>query len=470
MKRLLNFFKDVKKENIIVGTYNEGEDLYSPNYFLLSCKMAGIILLSTSSLSINVANAAIEKNSIPFSITVDKILNKYESLGLFSTSSIPVVKIVNSNEHSSSSHIAGVINSCDVKIALDSSGKVESLIPDVNINFNNSLYREASLNHEIAHCYNNKVFRNSGLSKSSERWMSEWIVGDYVDANPIKSLFEENFADTYGMMLTLYNHNFSKESITLLKNWKDTRKIKRESDEKSGSGLLSNSHQTDFSLDYLYNNIDKVKKMDVKEYANFAMEASSRSIMYILNSNRKMVKKIKLNNDGNWVLNESTNNVSTQGFEAINQVMDSYRNNIINYAKVLKYKSTIDPESMNIAYKNDIPEITKKVINSTNLFDKIKINSYRVNNHEISWNIEGGEEAKTELFVMLNGKKLEFEMDKIKDKYNYKAFKENMSYILSSPYEIKLDSKLEKIKVIKKELEKSPFEEDRLKALKIKMK
>lgn len=121
--------------------------------------------------------------------------------------------------------------------------------------------------------------------------MNEWVIGDYVGSNPIKNLYEENFADTYGLMLTLHNHDFSKESISLLKKWKETRKIKRESGEKNGDSLLSNSHQTDFALDYLYKNLEKVKKMDVKNYASFAMEASSRSVIYILNSNREMVKK-----------------------------------------------------------------------------------------------------------------------------------------------------------------------------------
>lgn len=472
MNRLLKFFKE--KNKIVAHNYVEEADP-SPNYFLLSCKAVGLsmALISTSSLSIGVANAASVNNSIPFGVTVEHLLSEYNNLGLFDNTSIPMVRIVDRSENSSSAHIAGIKNSCDIKIALDSSGKAESLIPDVEINFNNDLYREASLNHEIGHCYTNKAFKNSGLSKTSERWINEWVVGDYVSSNPVKNLFEENFADTYGLMLTLHNHDFNKDSITLLKKWKDTRKIKRESDEKNGNALLSNSHQTDFALDYLYQNLDKVKKMDVKDYANFAMEASSRSVMYILNANREMVKKVSFNNNGDWVQGKSSNKVGIQGVNAINQVVSSYRDNVLNYAKVLKYKQESDSEAMNVTYKNDIPEITKRVINSTNLFDKVKINSTRISNHEIAWEIEGGEKSKTDVFVMLNGKKLDFEMSKIKTKYNYNAFEENIEKVLKSPYEmneVKVESKAEKIQALKKVLSSSPFQEDREKAKSLKMK
>lgn len=472
MNRLINFLKE--KNKIVAHNYFEEKDT-SPNYFLSSCKAVGLsmALISASSLSIGVANAASIDNSVPFGITVERLLNEYNNLGLFNNSSIPIVKIVDRSENSSSAHIAGLKNSCDIKIALDASGKAESLIPDVEINFNNDLYREASLNHEIGHCYTNKAFKNSGLSKTSERWMNEWVIGDYVNSNPIKNVFEENFADTYGLMLTMHNHDFNKESVALLKKWKETRKIKRESDEKNGNALLSNSHQTDFALDYLYKNLDKVKKMEVKDYAAFAMEASSRSVMYLLNANREMIKKVSFNNEGDWVQGKSNNKVGEQGITAINQVIGTYRNNILNYAKILKYKQSIDAETLNITYKNDIPEMTKRVINSTNLFDKVKINSARVNNHEVSWEIEGGEKAKTEVFVMLNGKKLDFEMSKLKTKYNYNAFEENIEKVLKSPYDIyetKVDNKAEKIQNLKKVLANSPFENDRLKSTSLKMK
>lgn len=472
MNRLLNFFKE--KNKVVAQSHFEETDI-SPNYFLASCKAVGmsIALLSVSSLSIGVANAASVDNSIPFGVTVDRLLNEYSNMGLFPDNSIPNVKIVDRTENSSSAHIAGIRNSCDIKISLDSDGKAESLISNVNINFNNSLYREASLNHEIGHCYPNKILKNSGLSKTSERWINEWVIGDYVSSNPIKSLYEENFADTYGLMLTLHNHDFSKESLSLLKKWKETRKIKRENDEKNGDALLSNNHQTDFALDYLYNNIEKVKKMDVKNYAGFAMEAASRSVIYILNSNREMTKKVSFNNEGEWVQGRANNKVGKQGLNAINQVVGAYRDNVLNYAKILTYKQTLDPNTLDSSYKNDIPEVTRRVINSTNLLDKVKINSTRVNNHEVSWEIEGGETGRTAVFVMLNGKKLDFEMSKLQDKYNYNAFQENIEKVLNSPYdlnEIKVDNKAEKIQTIKKILANSPFEDDRLKAKTLKLK
>lgn len=472
MNRLLKFFKE--KSKVVAHSHFEESDI-SPNYFLSSCKSVGmsIALLSASSLLIGVAHASSINNSIPFGVTIDRLLNEYNSLGLFPNNSMPNVKIVGRAENSSSAHIAGIKNSCDIKISLDSNGKAESLIPDVEISFNNNLYREASLNHEIGHCYSMKVFKNSGLSKNSERWVNEWVIGDYVASNPIKNLYEENFADTYGLMLTLYNHNFSKESIKLLKKWKETRKIKRENSEKNGEDLLSNSHQTDFALDYLYNNLDRVKKMEVKNYASFAMEASSRSVLYILNSNREMVKKVSFNNEGDWVQGRSNNKVGNQGIATIDQVIGSYRDNVFNYAKVLTYKQTIDPDTLNTPYKNDIPEITRRVMNSTNLLDKVKINSTRVNNHEVSWSIEGGEDGKTAVFVMLNGKKLDFEISKLQVKYNYNAFKENIDNILKNPYELnelKVDNKVERIQALKKVLANSPFEDDRLKAKTLKIK
>ena len=162
-----------------------------------------------------------------------------------------------------------------------------------------------------------------------------------------------------------------------------------------------------------------------------------------------------------------------QGLDLINQVIGSYRDNVFNYAKVLTYKQTIEPNTLETSYKNDIPETTRRVINSTNLLDKVKINSTRVNNHEISWNIEGGEAGKTAVFVMLNGKKLDFEMSKLKDKYNYNAFQENIEKVLKSPYElneVKADNKAEKIQTLKKVLANSPFQDDRMKAKTLKLK
>lgn len=474
MKRIKSFFKNSHNKSLELTTHFEENDV-SPNYFLASCKMAGLslALLSMSNLPAEVAHASVI-TSAPFGIVIDSMIKEYQKSGVL-TDSIPNIKIVNKNENSSSSHIAGLSGSCDITISLNEKGQAESLIPGVDLTFNNDLYREASLNHEIAHCYDKKRFVGSGLSKNSERWFTEWIVGDYVKSNPIKNLFEENFADTYGMMLTLKNHDFSKSSVALLEQWSDTRKAKRQSDEKAGNNLLSNSHQTDFALTYLIDHLDQVRKMDVKDYPAFAMEAASRGVMMTLNKNREMVVKVKLNSNGDWVKSSAKNKVEEQGVRAFDNVITSYRDNIIDYAKVIKYKMDTGSSDINKSLSHDIPQITQNIINSTNVFEKINVQTTRVNNHEISWSIEG-DENKNAVFVMLNGKKLDYEMNKLKQDTNYQAFIENTHNVLNSTYTMNMDSVLvskykkeETGQKIKAMLEKSPFEKDRERSKKMKI-
>lgn len=475
MKRLRSFFKNYNDKSLAIKTHFEENDV-SPNYFLSACKLAGLslALLSMSNLPAEVAHASVV-SSAPFGVVIDSLLKEYQKSGVI-TDAIPNIKIVGKSTNSSSSHIAGLTGSCDVIISLNEKGQAESLIPGVDLTFNNDLYREASLNHEIAHCYPDKIFTGSGLSKNSERWFTEWVVGDYVKANPIKNLFEENFADTYGLMLTLKNHGFSESSIDLLEQWRDTRKAKRQSDEKAGDSLLSNSHQTDFALTYLIEHVDQVKSLDVKYYPIFAMEAASRGVMMTLNKNRDMVVKVKLNNNGDWVKSSAKNKVGDQGQQAFDSVITSYRDNIIDYAKVVKYKMDTGSTEVIQSHGHDIPEITQNIINSTNVFEKIKVQTTRINNHEISWTIDG-EDNKNAVFVMLNGKKLDYEMNKIKEDNNYQAFIENTHNVLNSVYSMNMDSALvskykkeQTGKRIKATLEKSPFEQDREQSKRMKLK
>jgi len=475
MKRLRSFFKNCNDKSLALKTHFEENDV-SPNYFLSACKMAGLslALLSMSNLPAEVAHASVV-SSAPFGIVIDSLLKEYQKSGVI-TDATPHIKIVGKSANSSSSHVAGLTGSCDITIALNEKGQAESLIPGVDLTFNNDLYREASLNHEIAHCYPDKKFIGSGLSKNSERWFTEWVVGDYVKANPVKNLFEENFADTYGLMLTLKNHNFSEPSVALLEQWRETRKAKRQSDEKAGDSLLSNSHQTDFALSYLIEHVDQVKSLDVKDYPVFAMEAASRGVMMTLNKNRDMVVKVKLNSNGDWVKSSAKNKVGEQGLQAFDNVITSYRDNIIDYAKIVKYKMDTGSTDISQPQTHDIPLITKNIIDSTNVFEKINVQTTRVNNHEISWTIDG-EDNKNAVFVMLNGKKLDYEMNKLKQDNNYQAFIENTHNVLNSTYTMNLDSSLvlkykkdETGKRIKAILEKSPFEQDREQSKKMKLK
>lgn len=475
MKRIKSFFKNCNSKSLALKTHFEENDV-SPNYFLSACKMAGLslALLSMSNIPAEVAHASVI-SSAPFGIVMDSMLKEYQKSGVL-TDSVPNIKIVSKNQNSSSSHIAGITGSCDITISLNEKGQAESLIPGVNLTFNNDLYREASLNHEIAHCYDKKKFIGSGLSKNSERWFSEWVIGDYVKANPIKNLYEENFADTYGLMLTLKNHDFSKSAIALVEQWSDTRKAKRQSDEKAGNDLLSNSHQTDFALTYLIDHLDQVKQLDVKDYPAFAMEAASRGVMMTLNKNRDMIVKVKLNSNGDWVKSSAKNKVGEQGVLAFDNVITSYRDNIIDYAKVIKYKMDTQSSDVTLSQPHDIPEITQSIINSTNVFEKVNVQTTRVNNHEISWSIEG-DDNKNAVFVMLNGKKLDYEMNKLKQDKNYQAFIENTHNVLNSTYTMNMDSVLiskykkeETGRKIKAMLENSPFEKDREQSKKMKIK
>lgn len=475
MKRIKSFFRNCNSKSLALKTHFEENDV-SPNYFLSACKMAGLslALLSMSNIPAEVAHASVI-SSAPFGILMDSMLKEYQKSGVL-TDSVPNIKIVSKNQNSSSSHIAGITGSCDITISLNEKGQAESLIPGVNLTFNNDLYREASLNHEIAHCYDKKKFIGSGLSKNSERWFSEWVIGDYVKANPIKNLYEENFADTYGLMLTLKNHDFSKSAIALVEQWSDTRKAKRQSDEKAGNDLLSNSHQTDFALTYLIDHLDQVKQLDVKDYPAFAMEAASRGVMMTLNKNRDMIVKVKLNNNGDWVKSSAKNKVGEQGVLAFDNVITSYRDNIIDYAKVIKYKMDTQSSDVTLSQPHDIPEITQSIINSTNVFEKVNVQTTRVNNHEISWSIEG-DDNKNAVFVMLNGKKLDYEMNKLKQDKNYQAFIENTHNVLNSTYTMNMDSVLiskykkeETGRKIKAMLENSPFEKDREQSKKMKIK
>lgn len=455
MSKFYDFFNNSKSIEIESRVSSNDKN---PNYFINFLSKYCLPVLLTGTI-VNPSIAATD-NVSTFKTTFSQLASKYEKTGLINVNN-PVINIVSLNNSSTGSHhIAGVNSSCKITIALDKNFNPEGLEKNSIENENREIYRETAFNHELSHCVVNKKFIKSGLSSNSEKWMQDWIVGDYATFNPIKNLFEENFADVMGMMLTLKNHEYSKESIEFLEKWKSQREDNRKQEEQN-LPFLVDGHQTDFGLSYLQQNLSIVKKLSPDEYEIFAMEAASRAVMYTLNSKRKLEGSSYVNENGDLVSGKKVS-VGIKGYNIVNQVLKNYTETI------LKNAVTYDYLSKNKLLNDDRVDATpyilaKQVVQETNVFEKTKAKSVQKEDGTLALKIINDEASKA-ITLQFSSNLVRDKFEKLKKENNMNAFKKELSKTLSEGYQLNIPKDQAgkgKWLNLEKELSKNPFSADK---------
>lgn len=451
MSKFYDFFRNSK--NIEIESRVSSKDK-SPNYFLNSLSTYAVPLLLTGSL---LTPAIAEAESLlTFKTTFSQLASKYEKTGLLNVNN-PTINIVSLNDTSTGSHhIAGLTNSCKITIALDKNFNPEGLEKKSIQTKNKEIYREMAFNHELSHCIINKQFIKSGLSKKSEKWMQDWVVGDYATFNPVKNLFEENFADVMGMMLTLKNHGYSKESLNFLEEWKIQRKNNREQEEQN-LAFLADGHQTDFALKYLQDNLSKVERFSDDEYKIFAMEAASRAVIYTLNSKRKIEGNSFVNDNGDMVSGKKIF-VGNKGYNTINKVLSNYNETIFKNAVTYDYI-----KQNKISTDNDINAtpyvLAKEIVEETNIFDNTKAKAVQKEDGTLALQINK-DDANLAINLQFSSNLVRDKFTEIKNKDDFSSFKKDLNKVLSEEYTLsipKYSKGKEKWLSLEKKLIETPF-------------
>lgn len=185
MSRFYDFLKNSK--HVEIESHISSKDK-TPNYFLDSLrKYATPIVLMGTLLTSHAVQA---ESLLTFKTTFTQLASKYEKTGLLNVKNPNINIVLLGDASTGSHHIAGINNSCKITIPLDKDFNPEGLEKGSIQTKNKDVYREMAFNHEISHCVTDKRFINSGLSKNSELWMQDWVVGDYATFNPVKNLLD----------------------------------------------------------------------------------------------------------------------------------------------------------------------------------------------------------------------------------------------------------------------------------------
>lgn len=463
MSKLHDFFQKSKK--VIIETRISNDDK-KPNYFLNFLLKKGFpLIISGTLLAPSFASADVSFNKL----TLENLASKYEKTGFLNVNNPSINLVSNLDKNSGSHHISGISNSCKINLSIDEKSNVESLSKDFVQNMDENLYRETAFNHEISHCVINKKFIKSGLSLSSEKWMEDWVVGDYATFNPVKNLYEENFADVMGLILTLKNHDFSDKSINFLKEWKDIRKNTRLQEEQN-LPFLTDGHQTDFSLDYLINNLNKVKLMSNEDTEKFAMEAASKAVMYTLNSKRKIEGPSFVDDKGDLISGKKIY-VGNKGYALINNIFNNYSETIL--------KNAITYDYIEKNYKNENIEINSvpyllgvQIVKETNILNKTGSKSVKKEDGTIALKIPNSEASKI-INLQFSSNLVKEKFENIKKENGFNKFILDLKENISGEYKIdipKLSKEKEKWLKLEEVLKNSPFSNDKVKLNTIKNK
>lgn len=105
------------------------------------------------------------------------------------------------------------------------------------------------------------------------------------------STLQESYADMVATIAYLKMHNFSEKSIQDVKDFKDVR-VKNSLNEieaqkeNSNGGVIIDPYATDGAIDYVLNNLDKIKDMDNSSVKDFALNFSSNSLVNLAMLNK----------------------------------------------------------------------------------------------------------------------------------------------------------------------------------------
>lgn len=421
MSKFSEFLNQSKKiritSEIPIGVHAE-----PVNYFLKSLSKIKTIAILSVFVPI-VSNAMPNNDNIGLNKTeeVKEIINYFSDQTNYNLNTSNI--IISENKKGAStyaSHEMGDMKTCKISIALDNNGDLTKLGRQFEIK-DQSLYQDMVLNHELSHCITDKKFQYSGMSKNSEKWMNDWVVGEYVSENQIKNIFEENFADTYGALIFLNKHGFSDKSIDFIKDWSEKRELINLTNERNGHYF--EGHNTYNSLNVILDNIDKIKELDKSEYKKVADELASKSVLYILNKNRKVEEEFKINELGEIIFNKTKKNVGIEGLTLVNTTLASYKYSIRDISIKLVYDLK---DGKNLSEEDSgAYSISKDGVLFFN---------------DTSWAFQDKKVAIKTLDKQLAGNYYDNVFKKYKEEHNYKDFTNELSLKLNQPrFVIKLN-------------------------------
>lgn len=275
---------------------------------------------------------------------VNKIINSYAQNNNLPLENTQVIyKETNNGTHSL--HEMGNMKTCKIIISTKGGGEFPKILSN-NYNFNKKLYSEMVVNHEMSHCIDNKKFIGTGLSYNSEKWMNDWVVGEYAQSNTLKNIFEENFADSLGALTLLRNNNFSNSSIEFLKQWAEVRFNINKDSEQNGSYF--EDHNTASSILYILDNINEIKYVSNEDYIKIANNLASQSVMQSINYNRKVQKDFLIDENGN-IKSGGVKNLGDEGVKILNDIIANPISTIrgISVSIIYEYKKEGQLQSKN---------------------------------------------------------------------------------------------------------------------------
>lgn len=304
-----------KSKNIKIEHFMNSEDK-NAHYFINSLKK-NIKSLALLTILIPIGVQASSNNlSLPNQSEIQKIISTYAKDNNLPLENTQII-YKDSKEGIHSLHEMGNIKTCKIIMSTTGGGDFARLM-NSGYDLNKKLYNEMVINHEISHCIDNKKFIGSGLSYSSEKWMSDWVVGEYVQSNPLKNIFEENFADSLAALTLLKNNNFSNSTVEFLKQWEKVRFNINENSEQNGSYF--EDHNTSSSISYILSHIEDLKYVSKDDFIKIANNLASQSVMNAINNNRKVEKDFVIDDNGN-IKTGGKKSLGNEGIKLLNNVM-----------------------------------------------------------------------------------------------------------------------------------------------------
>lgn len=350
MSKFQEFMSNSKKLDFIAQKSNvETTKInYFQKYLSKVKSVAAISLLIPSVLYANQVES-FDKNE-----QIKELISHFSNTTNYPLNTTSIIVSINDNKEGTfSTHNMGDIKSCKVSISINNEGDFKNENNTV-IFGNKKMYQDMVLNHEIAHCITDKKFSYSGLSPNSEKWMNDWVVGEYVYNNNIKDIFEENFADSLGALMILEKNKFSPESIDFVKEWSSQRENISKQNEQNGT--FFEGHTTHYAIDSIIENIETLKKVNPENYKKIADELASKSVLLMLNKNRLVEEDFIINDEGNIVSSGKTKKLGNQGYREVNKVINNYKVSVRNVSIKVLYDLKDEKEDID----NGIYEISKK--------------------------------------------------------------------------------------------------------------
>lgn len=409
----MNKFKNFLKNSHEIKVNFSQDDLENKSHYFMNFIKKNIRVLSLFAMVIPSYSYSYDfENS-----KVDQIVNQYSTDNGVSTKNFSIMK-KDDEKGTRSIHDMGHLNTCKIILSSKGGGEFSNMLTNQN-KIDSKLYEEMVINHELSHCMTNKRFIGTKLDYSSEKWMTDWVIGEYASNNEIKDLFEENFADSLAALTLLKNNNYSDKSILFLKKWAMLRESINKDSEQNGKYF--ESHNTSNVINYIVEHEKNLKYVNSNEFINIANNLASQAVLQSINANRMVEKDFIIDENGD---------PKSGGEKKLGKIGINYLNSIF-----ANYKKTIRNISVNIAH--DFYDGKSIKDNDSSSFNIAKNGFDFFHDQHDNW---GEDKLKNSIDTIDNqlnkGNYYNQAMNSIKNKNHFNDFKNNIDKLIAGHYNV----------------------------------